>query len=156
MSVVAVDPRFHFDDLTAAIAEVALEHLQRATYLDGLRSVIAFLEANPDLTPNGGQGFYVFATTADELRVFAEALMQGAGIGEITKDVGGDYAGLVRRFGPHTFKVYTARAEVCERVEVGSETVEEPDPQALKAVPTVTVTKPVYEWRCKPLLEGVL
>jgi hypothetical protein len=45
---------------------------------------------------------------------------------------------------------------VCERVVTGTrlETKEVPDPEALKAVPLVTVTETVedVEWRCMPLL----
>ena len=62
---------------------------------------------------------------------------------------GGDRA---RAFGPHTLKAWSTHDRVCERVVVGTETVtrEEPDPEALKQVPTVTVTeeREVIEWRC--------
>ena len=36
----------------------------------------------------------------------------------------------------------------CERVQVGTKTVEQYDPEALAAVPMVTVEEPVYEYRC--------
>ena len=36
----------------------------------------------------------------------------------------------------------------CERVQVGTKTVEQYDPEALAAIPKVTVEEPVYEYRC--------
>ncbi|GLZ34857.1 hypothetical protein Lesp02_70440 [Lentzea sp. NBRC 105346] len=61
-------------------------------------------------------------------------------------------------FGCVGLHVYAARDEVCERVVVGTrEVVEEvPDPEALAAVPTTTVTRTeeIVEWQCKPLLAG--
>jgi hypothetical protein len=59
---------------------------------------------------------------------------------------------LVRRFGGASVRVSADRESVCERVEVGTETVEVPDPSA--TVPTITVTRPVVEWRCAPVLAG--
>jgi len=51
---------------------------------------------------------------------------------------------------------YAARSRVCERVVTATREVtkEVPDPEALKAVPTVTVTETIedVEWVCRPLL----
>lgn len=51
------------------------------------------------------------------------------------------------------------RAEVCERVVVGTETVTEevPDPDYIAAAPTITQTREVeqVEWRCAPVLAPV-
>jgi hypothetical protein len=79
-------------------------------------------------------------------------LMAGAKIGEVNK-VMDNYAGLSRRFGPHVLQVFTTRERVCERVQVGVETVSRPDPEALALVRTVETVEPIYEWRCGPLLE---
>ena len=38
----------------------------------------------------------------------------------------------------------------CNKVQVGTKTVEKPDPNA----PTVTVEEPVYEWQCPDVLNG--
>jgi len=40
------------------------------------------------------------------------------------------------------------RDGVCERVQVGTKTVEKPDPDAIVNAPMVTVQEPVYEWLC--------
>lgn len=54
------------------------------------------------------------------------------------------------------FKMYADRDKICERVVTGTREVTEevPDPEALAAVPKVTVTKTVedVEWVCRPLL----
>ncbi len=51
-------------------------------------------------------------------------------------------------------QVWTDREAVCERVVVGTETVEVPDPDF--EAPTVTVEREVVEWRCESLLSGGL
>lgn len=45
-------------------------------------------------------------------------------------------------------EVFASREQVCERVLVGTETAEVPDPDA----PTITVERPVFEWRCGSIL----
>jgi hypothetical protein len=74
-----------------------------------------------------------------------------------TKDFDGDnWANVHVKFGAIDIEVYGKRAEVCERVVVGTEEVEEevPDPEALAAVPKVKVTKTVEQvkWVCRLLL----
>jgi hypothetical protein len=63
---------------------------------------------------------------------------------------------MVAKFGPVAIRLHTERATVCERVVVETREITEevPDPEALAAVPTVTVTRTeeVVEWQCKPLL----
>jgi hypothetical protein len=69
---------------------------------------------------------------------------------------GGQWANLDLFFGPIKLHMYGARDEVCERVVVGTREVTEevPDPDALAAIPTVTVTRTVedVEWRCNSIL----
>jgi hypothetical protein len=52
------------------------------------------------------------------------------------------------------------RNEVCEKVVTGTREVtkEVPDPEALAAVPKVTVTETVedVEWRCHPILDAAV
>ncbi len=63
---------------------------------------------------------------------------------------------LIRRFGALAVVASVPREEVCERVVTGTREVTEsvPDPEAMKEVPIVEVTKTVedVEWRCRPLL----
>jgi|TARA_R100000482_G_scaffold124710_2_gene78569 hypothetical protein len=45
---------------------------------------------------------------------------------------------------------------VCERVQVGTKSVEKYDSDALLSIPKITVDEPVYEYRCPdPILAGV-
>lgn len=43
-------------------------------------------------------------------------------------------------------------SSVCTRVQTGTRTVTEPDPDAVAALPTITREEPVYEWRCADAL----
>lgn len=57
--------------------------------------------------------------------------------------------------GDTSWSVYFS-SSVCVRVQTGTRTVTEPDPEAVAALPTITREEPVYEWRCAdPLAEMV-
>lgn len=60
------------------------------------------------------------------------------------KEEGEDYFNLVRHFGEHQVRIMVKRDQVCERVLIGNETVQVPDPNS----PMVTISRPVYEWHC--------
>lgn len=90
---------------------------------------------------------------AAEMTRIARILNDGAGKGEVVKVQEGDYFRLQRRFGSVLLEAWTMRDAVCERVQVGTETIEKPDPEALAAVPKITEDVPVFEWRCSPLLD---
>jgi hypothetical protein len=90
-------------------------------------------------------------TLADHVRA---GLAAGA---EIEKSYSDAYAGAYLKFGPVAVRPYAARDLVCERVVTGTKEVTEEvaDPEALAAVPKVTVTKTVdvIEWRCDGFLK---
>lgn len=73
----------------------------------------------------------------------------------VAKDMG-TYAGVRLQFGEVGVHIYAHRDQVCERIVTGTTEVtkEVPDPEALAAVPKVTVTETVeqVEWKCTPLL----
>jgi len=134
--------------------------LQRAEYIAGLRVLADLLESDPDLVlpTYGAHGYLPLSVhvTCSENQREELARWSRAIPGTKTKQVTDDYmrlGGMLR--GLH-IKVVAARDEVCERVVVGTREVTEevPDPQALAAVPKVTVTRTVeeVEWRCTPLL----
>lgn len=57
--------------------------------------------------------------------------------------------------GDPSWSVYFS-ASACVKVQTGTRTVTEPDPEAVAALPTITREEPVYEWRCAdPLVEAV-
>jgi hypothetical protein len=76
---------------------------------------------------------------------------------EIEKSYSDAYAGAYLKFGPVAVRPYAARDLVCERVVTGTQEVTEEvaDPEALAAVPKVSVTRTVdvVEWRCDGFLK---
>lgn len=142
---------------------------KRAAFIDGLHQVADFLTAHPDV-PLPYIGAYAEGCELPSLPIYIygdEARTTMASIARSMADTGGtvqkrakdstesyqvwrEFAGLVL--------VATARRnEVCERVVTGTREVtkEVPDPEALAAVPTVTVTEVVedVDWVCAPLLK---
>ena len=51
-------------------------------------------------------------------------------------------------------EIRALREDVCVAREVGTKTVKQRDPAALRLVPEIDVVVPVYEYDCKPLLAG--
>jgi hypothetical protein len=91
----------------------------------------------------------------DELAAHVRAgLAAGA---EVEKYYSNDWAGAWLRFGPVAVRPYAGRDLVCERHVTGTKEVTEEvaDPEALAAVPKVTVTRTVdvVEWRCDGFLK---
>lgn len=131
-------------------SSIALELTpEQSTYVDGLRTLADVLEDNPDLfgvVEPSALTFHRYFLEPEEMT----ALVRAVG-GTWTKESDGSYFNLNRDFGPHRIQAYVEHSQVCERV-VTTETVtrEVPDPDALAAVPTITVTEEVehVEWRC--------
>lgn len=130
----------------------------------GWGQVAQFLANNPDLTDDATvyhYGYVLIFLAPDEnpLPRLADIARRGVKAGaKVEKVYDDDYGKVKLHFGPIYVQAYTNRAEVCERVVVGTrEVVEEvKDPDALAAVPTITQTRTedVVEWVCKPLLAG--
>ena len=118
----------------------------QTVWLSEARKMLDWLEEHPDYIPNHAITLDIFCWDEDAPAQLAKAAKV---MGRATKDTSGDALFFVRReWGPHHLDVNASREAVCERVQVGTETVEEPDPEA----PKVTVERPVYEWRCPPSL----
>lgn len=139
--------------------------------IDGLVSLAAMIEQHPELVDDGGplryafDGVNVYAT--DRAAVAALARMGTRAGAKVVKHQGDKWAGVDLHFGNaqgYTGKVslhvFVEREEICERIVTGTRKVTEevPDPEALAAVPKVTVTKTVedVEWRCHPILAAEL
>lgn len=142
-------------------------HIQQA---EGLRHLAAFIEANPELAcsfqytlQDGGLNAHLihFEDKAEGLGVFARAALRAGA--KVDKDIDEDWHNLVLHFGAIHVDVLARRDEVCERVQVGTETVtrkvrdETAAEAALAEIPEHEVTEevPVYEWDCKPLLASM-
>lgn len=129
---------------------------------NGLRLLADMIEQNPQLADNfehtfGFSGIFVHVATDDvpaEMAAFGRIARRYGATTE--KAVNEKQYNLVCDFGALKLKFLANRNEVCELVVTGTrEVVEEvPDPEALAAVPTTTVTRTedVTEWVCKPLL----
>ena len=143
---------------TAAAIDQTLAQKQAAA----LRLLADMIEQNPHLADNFEHhfdftGLFVHAATDDipaEMAAFGRiARRYGA---KTEKSVSAEMYNLVCDFGALKLKFLANRNQVCELIVTGTREVTEvvPDPEALAAVPTTTVTRTedVTEWVCKPLL----
>lgn len=115
----------------------------------GLHELALFLAQHPEVVARPyAYGAYVIAGDAADYARLVRALKDGAPLGSIERSARPLHMVFARRFGPDVvLEVLAARSVVCERVQVGTRTVERP-----KVVGTETVEEPVYEWRCEPVL----
>lgn len=132
----------------------------RAGYVAGLRALADILEQNDTLplpftgTTGDVQWIEVVEDDEDQRRIaqtFTRCIP-----GTIRKNVRDDYLDLNGRIHGLAVELIVKRDAVCTRVVTGTREVTEevPDPDALAAVPTVTVTRTVedVEWDCSPIL----
>jgi len=135
------------------------EKPQRVRQAEGLRALAAFIEKHAEFEA-------IFRFTFDTMNAYAReddkqaqiagivraALRSGA---RIEKDVNGDWFSADLYFGDSVkLSINAKRDEVCERIQVGEETVTKTVPDPAVEVPMVEVaeTVPTYEWQCRPLL----
>jgi hypothetical protein len=108
-------------------------------YVQGLRDMANFLEKNPCCIPQSdGVGVHTFFSDAEEIEMVA-------GAQKWEEDSSDSFFALRKNFGPHQVSINTNRENVCEKVEVGTESVEIRNPDA----PKITVVRPIYEWKCQ-------
>lgn len=123
----------------------------------GLRALADMIQAHPEVVDDLRYPLNWMMTSVDGRTEVSRLARAGAKSGAAVKKHGTDrFAGVDIAFGPVNLRVYADREEVCERVVTGTREVtkEVPDPEALAAVPTVTVTEVVedVEWRCASFL----
>ncbi|MEV0968475.1 hypothetical protein [Microtetraspora glauca] len=132
----------------------------RAEYIKGLRALADILEAHPELPlPYEGDDAslnFIEGNAEEERRgaaVFARVMP-----GTVRKEPRGEYFDLFAEIHGVRVQWIARRENVCERVVTGTREVEieEPDPDALAAVPKVkrTVVVEDVEWQCHPILAG--
>jgi hypothetical protein len=132
-------------------------HVQQA---EGLEKLAAMIRQNPEVAKFASLGdLYAFHVNSaeDHATMIRAALKAGA---KVDKQISESLYNVVLRWGPVGAMVLANRNDVCERVQVGTETVtrevrdEDAVAEALADIPVATVTEevPVYEWECKPLL----
>lgn len=118
----------------------------------GLRALADLIEANPELNAHVDRIYGFHPKSAEAQAAIARAgLRHGA---KVEKDVWEKQHNIVLKWGPVHVHALADREDVCERVQVGEETVTSTVPDPTVVVPTVEVTEtvPVYEWQCRPLL----
>ena len=115
-------------------------------YAKSLREMAEFLDERVEGELYGGHEVNLWVDNAEEMLATARKIG-----GRWEKQTLGKWYVLRRSFGPHHIDINGPHEAICERVQVGTETVEVPDPDA----PKVTVEQPVYEWRCPESLNEV-
>lgn len=144
----------------------------RSHYTAGLRALADLLDANPHVPlPHHGSkhsplaimhlGGYDEESRAAERAAFTETVRALPGQREKrawTADSTTAYFEVSAQLEGLYVRVTAFRDTVCERRVTGTRTItrEVHDPEALAAVPTVTLTETVedVEWECVPLLKG--
>lgn len=125
----------------------------RTEYIDRLRKLADLLESTPDLIlPYGVEKgeiiFYPFgaAETASTAKLFPTGWQKND---PNRSDYDAQYYRLTGSWEGVKVTITENRGAVCERVQVGTETVTVP---AVEAQPETVVERPVYEFKCEPLL----
>ena len=108
-------------------------------YARGLRALADVVEqADVELEifpfPTG-----IYCLNADEMATKVRAIG-----GTFVKKSNSGYLTLSREVEGMSVEIYSSHDRVCERVVVGTETVEVLDPEA----PKISVTRDVVEWKC--------
>lgn len=147
---------------TATTTAPAVEVDERAAYTAGLRALADALDAHPEIPlPFDGIGTTLsIAFHGHEFETDRVAAMTSAARllmpGQRTKHADNAYYRVRGALHGLRIEVWAMREQVCERVVRGTKHVtrEVPDPDALAAVPTTTVTETIedVEWVCRPLL----
>ena len=111
--------------------------------IESLREMALFLEARPKLPKvSSTMRFDIWCFTKEAAR--AVARMVG---GKLTKDGSWEtYMILKRQIGTFSLEINITRKEVCERVVVGTRTIEATPEQILPATPERE--EEIIEWRC--------
>jgi hypothetical protein len=129
---------------TVTPAVLVDDRTDRQKFADSLRDLARFIETHPRVQVPIRETFYIFPKK-EEIGTYAREL------GKAKKRGGDTFFDLVKDFGPACeLQVSWYREQVCERVVVGTETVEERVPDTYT---TQTVTRDKVEWHCPKVLE---
>lgn len=118
----------------------------RARRISDMRKVLDWVEAHPTAHVPTFVSILDFALNRESL-VEKQRVLGG----RWRKDTANGTFDLRQELAPGVdYVIYTARSEVCERVVVGHEEVEVPDPDA----PMVKQKREIVEWQCDGVLDG--
>jgi hypothetical protein len=125
---------------------VAQEDEGRAALVSDLRRIADLFEAHPELPVPFQPHLWTYPVSDDPL---AEMAAFARAVGRSDKGDWGEMLRLrARDFTAVELTIATLHENVCERVVVGTTTVEEPDPDAVAALPRVRRVVEQVEWRC--------
>ncbi len=133
---------------------------KNAQLIQGLRDLLAFVEANSDFEFVPGNdsyvvelGFRTWYISGEEKQRFAIADLtrRMARFGKVEKLYSDDYAWLRLPFGSHVrLEVSMMRKTICERVVVGKKVIAAQPERFIAA--TAERTEEEVEWRCHPVM----
>lgn len=123
--------------------------MDRNIFIQGLRDLADFLEANPELPCPTYGTFNTYGPDKETMALFAKLAAP------VSKHVtpSGETFWLRRNFGPIELDMNCARETVCERVKTGTRTIPAQPETVLPA--TQEKEEEIYEWRCSPILGEV-
>ena len=135
---------------------------KNAELIQGLRDLLAFVEANQDFEFNPVVGMSNVELKAgmwyihddERQRIFiADLTRRMAHVGKVEKLYGDDFAWIRLAFGAHVkFEIATMRKTICERVVVGKKLIPAQPERTIAATPETTVEE--VEWRCHPVMSA--
>lgn len=130
---------------------------KRAAFVSGLRTLADLIEQHDELpVPYDVTAMWIVGLASDEEQRRVAQTFVRTMPGAVAKGVRDTAFDLDGQIGPVNVSMILNRDAVCTRVvkDTREVTREVPDPDALAAVPTVTVTETVedVEWVCGPLM----
>ena len=115
----------------------------QSEWIRGLYDMAEFFENHSHLIPRHSEVTVDLFAMGDDPVASIRTMIKGTGRWDKSVETVAWFE-LRRWFGPHHIAINASRDAVCERVQVGTRTVEKPDPDA----PHVTVDEPIYEYHC--------
>lgn len=123
-----------FDEMRAAMAFIEASDLLSKAYPYVCNERIMFMSSTPE----------EFATLIREMR--------GTITAPLIKSESANYREVSMMFGSYKIEINLNLAAHCDQVQVGEETVEVDEVVVPAVVEKRTVTRPILEWQCKPVL----
>jgi hypothetical protein len=132
--------------------------MEHAEYAAGLRTLAEFIESHPELPLPHYQNFGAFLEGGPAVKkeaVIAAAKALASVTQLVKKQVYGEHMQLVWRVNSLlSYQVWVDRDAVCERVVTGVKVIPAREEVVLPAMPETT--EETFEWRCSPVLAGVV
>lgn len=141
---------------TETIADATAAAERRAEIAAGYRQLADLIEQVPqfgdEISDTETIMVYVYEDAAARLAALARAIP-----GRVEKHADESWFGFTFDIdGGRKIQVYSSRSAVCERVVVGTETIETQVEIEPAKTETKLIEREIVEWRCEPLLSRVV